>query len=111
MRVNLGMSAIFPSGQWELLNMSTHIASCIPVDRGRRYHDRAGRDKDTAALQTKSNVSLPWGRWETLKVSATRTDCNGPKRRPQLCKRESGQARQQFPIGAMGTFEDEREHR
>ncbi len=46
----------FPSGRWELLNLITHNVSCIPVDRGRRYRDRAGRDVDTAALQTTSKT-------------------------------------------------------
>ncbi len=37
---------------WELLNMITHMVSCIPVDKGRRYRDRARRNVDTAsALQ------------------------------------------------------------
>jgi hypothetical protein len=99
---------------------------CIPVDRGRRYRDRAaGRDIDTAALQTiEQDVSLPWGRWELSRslrhvppgvdrcasesrakyvgkfpiaamVSAARTVCSCPERGPQLYKRESRQARQQ----------------
>ena len=61
-----------PRGRWELLSVSAHMGSCIPVDRGRRYRDRARIDVDTASLQTTSNC--------------------------------------EFPMGAFGTFEDERAH-
>ena len=44
-----------PWGRWELLNMSAHNANCIPVDRGRRYRDRAGIDVDTASLQKRES--------------------------------------------------------
>jgi hypothetical protein len=57
--------AIFPSGRWELLSVSAHIISCVPVDRGRRYRDRdrAGRDVDTASLkaQVKNICENPIG--------------------------------------------------
>ena len=39
MRVDLGMSAIFPSGRWEVLSTSTHIRSsvrsCVASDGAR----------------------------------------------------------------------------
>jgi hypothetical protein len=55
-------------------------------------------------------VSLPSGRWETWKVSAARTTCSGPERRPQCASVSRGEHVSKFPIGAMGTFEHERVH-
>ena len=99
------------SKRWELLSVNTHIVSCIPVDRGRRYRDRARIDIDTtASLQTTSNCEFPIGAMGKIQIFTARTSCSGPERQPQLCKRESRQARQPFPQ-AMGIYEDERAHR
>ena len=50
----------FPIGAMGILHMSTYMG-CVPVDRGRRYRDRATPDIDTASLQTTSKRESPIG--------------------------------------------------
>ena len=75
----------FPIGAMGLLNMSTHIVSFIPVDRGRRYRDRAGRDVDTASLQATSKTFVShWGDGKFAGVAGTYISLIRTKYRSEL---------------------------
>jgi hypothetical protein len=76
----------FPIGAMELFKVSVTRTLCI-VDRSVRSCANVSRGKHV------SNV--PIGAMDLFKVSAARTYCSWPER-SQLCKRESGQARQPF---------------
>ena len=62
------------------------VGSCASVSRGKHVS------------------KLPIGAMGKVQVSAARTSCCGPERRPQLCKSESRQVCQPFSHRGVGNF-------
>ena len=79
------------------------MGSCIPVDRGRRYRDRAGRDNDTASLQATSECQSPMGAMGKYRSLRHIHKAIVDQSVGRSCASESrGKHVSHFPIGAMG---------
>ena len=91
-RIKASASAFFPSGRWELSNMSTHILHLRESKQVRQHFSHRG-DGNFKAM-------------EQFQVSAARTPCSDRKvsRKCASENRESRQARQQFSHRGDGNF-------
>jgi hypothetical protein len=85
------MSAIFPLGRWEVSRSLQHAPTVVDP--------KASVAVAQTRIKSSASANLPSGLWETLGLCRTYATV-----RRALRKRESGQARQPFPIGRWEVF-------